>query len=50
MATPKRKCKECGTVGKWTTYLIWDKNEKKQKQIDDYRHKWWLCPSCDKEG
>ena len=45
MTTPKRKCKDCGAVGKWKVYLIWDA----ERDIKIGKRKHWLCTECDKK-
>jgi hypothetical protein len=49
--TTKRKCKECGAVGPWGVYLIWDND---RPHVNDWIErnrkrgwKWWQCPKCD---
>jgi hypothetical protein len=41
-----RKCGDCGRIGNWRVYCIWDKNKTK---IGSGKRKHWLCPACDKK-
>lgn len=46
MTTPIRTCRFCGAKGKWTTRVIWDRDNPK---VGTGKRKWWICPDCDKE-
>ncbi len=45
MAIPKRTCYVCKARGKWTTYVIWDRDDPTIGG-NGPRHRNWICFDC----